>query len=403
MNYDFNEVINRKGTYCTQWDYVQDRFGEKDLLPFTISDTDFKIPVPITEKIKEVAAHEIYGYTRWNHADFKNSIAGHYGRRFNTPIQKEWILYSPSVMYSVSLLIRFLSEEGDSVLTFDPMYDAFMNVIEQNHRKLIGYSLNAEEGWSIDFERLDKELEGASILLLCSPHNPTGRVWTKEEMDQIVRLCKKHRVKIISDEIHMDIHLQGEAPIPLLRYIDEYDGLYTASAASKIFNVPGLIGSYVMIPDEAVRNAFLHQTRTMDFLNSASIFGMHAIMTGYNECDDYIDQLSAYVFENMKFVHDFLASQLLDFQFEIPQATYLAWIDVSNVPFGAKEMQEALVKVGNVAVMNGEVYGKNGKGYLRLNCGCPRAKLEEGLRRVKIAMDSLYDAKRKENADEKTV
>lgn len=403
MNYNFDEMIDRKGTYCTQWDYVQDRFGEKDLLPFTISDTDFRIPVPITEKIKDVAEHEIYGYTRWNHDDFKQSIAGHYARRFDTLIRNEWILYSPSVMYSVSLLIRLLSREGDGVVTFDPMYDAFINVIEQNHRRLICHSLDSQHGWAIDFEQLDKDLQNASILLLCSPHNPTGRIWTREEMDRIVSLCKKHNVKIISDEIHMDIHLKGDRPIPLLQYIEEYDQLYTASAASKIFNVPGLIGSYVMIPDEKVREAFLHQTRTMDFLNSVSIFGMHAIMTGYDQCDDYIDQLSQYILENMRIIRDFFSSQLPDFKFEIPQATYLAWIDASHVPFSAEEIQDAFVKVGKVAVMNGAVYGKNGKGYLRLNCGCPREKLQEGLLRMKIAMDSLYDGVKKEIADEKNI
>lgn len=401
MKYDFNEVIDRKGTYCTQWDYVQDRFGVKDLLPFTISDTDFKIPVPITEKIREIAGHEIYGYTRWNHEDFKSSISGHYDRRFDTTISNEWILYSPSVMYSVSLLIRLLSKEGEAVLTFDPMYDAFINVIEQNHRKLISHPLNKENGFSIDFDKLNKQLEQASILLLCSPHNPTGRVWTKEEMDWIVALCKKHDVKIISDEIHMDIHLHGPVPIPLLKYHDQYDQLYTASAASKIFNVPGLIGSYVMIPDTAIRDAFLHQTRTKDFLNSASIFGMHATMTGYNQCSDYIDQLSAYILDNMKYVQSFLERELPDFSLKIPQATYLAWIDISKVPFTMEQIQDAFVHTGKVAVMNGEVYGSNGKGFLRLNCGCPRAKLEDGLQRMKTAMDSLYA--QKEAANEKAI
>ena len=396
MQYNFDEVVDRHGTYCTQWDYVQDRFGVADLLPFTISDTDFKIPEPITEKILEVARRRLYGYTRWNHDDFKTSITDFYKRRFDTETDKDWILYSPSVMYSVSLLIGLLSKKGDKIVTFDPMYDSFISVITQNDRELVSHMLNPDDGFSIDFDKLDKQLDGAAIMLLCSPHNPTGRIWTKEEMDQIVALCKKHGVKIISDEIHMDIHIKGEKNIPLLSYIDTYDQLFTASASSKIFNVPGLIGSYVFIPDKDVREAFLHQTRTKDFLNSASIFGMYATMTGYTECDDYIDQLCDYIRGNMEYIQKFIRENLPDFRFEILQATYLAWIDARNVPFTTEEIQDALVNVGKVAIMRGEVYGENGKKYLRLNAGCPRSKLEDGLQRFKTAMDWLYEAKKKD-------
>lgn len=391
MNYNFDEVNDRLGTYCTQWDYIEDRFGEKDLLPFSISDTDFKIPKPITEKILEVAKHEIYGYSRWNHDDFKGSITGFYKRRFDCTMKNDWVLYSPSVMYSVSLLIRLLSKPNDSVLTFNPMYDAFFNVIQNNDRKLIHHYLDKDHGYTIDFDVLDEQLKDAKILLLCSPHNPTGRIWTQEEMINIITLCKKHHVKIISDEIHMDIQLREHKNIPLLKYIEEYDQLYTASSCSKTLNVPGLIGSYVIIPNQNIRELFLYQTRTKDFLNSVSIFGMYATMIGYSECDDYIDQLNEYIIGNMKYVESFLKKELPDFKFTMPEATYLAWIDARQVPFTTDEIQNALIKVGKVAIMKGEVYGENGNKYLRLNCGCPRKKLEDGLNRMKKAMDWLYN------------
>lgn len=390
MKYNFDEVISRKGTYCTQWDYIEDRFGKKNLLPFSISDTDFRIPKPITDKILEVAKHEIYGYTRWNHDDFKGSITSYYKRRFDCSMKNEWVLYSPSVMYSVSLLIRLLSKPGDAVVTFDPMYDAFFNVIQQNDRKLISHFLDRNNGFTIDFKKLEEQVAQAKIFLLCAPHNPTGRIWSDEEMMKIITLCKKYDVKIISDEIHMDIRLQESKHIPLLKYIHEYDGLYTASSCSKTLNVPGLIGSYVIIPDEKVRELFLHQTRTKDFLNSVSIFGMYATMVGYSECDDYIDQLNEYIKGNMIYLIDFLSRELPDFKFSIPQATYLAWIDATNVPFTSEQIQNALIEVGEVAIMKGEIYGKNGEKYLRLNCGCPRQKLEDGLNRMKKAMDWLY-------------
>lgn len=390
MKYDFNEVHNRLGTYCTQWDYIEDRFNKKDLIPFSISDTDFIIPKPITDKIQEVSKHQIYGYTRWNHHDFKSSITEYYLRRFSTNLEEDWILYSPTVMYSVSLLIRLLSNEGDKVLTFEPMYDSFYTVIEDNGRTLVANKLVPTNGtFEIDFTKFEEQVKECKLLLLCSPHNPTGRIWTKEEMDYIVTICKKYNVKIISDEIHMDIQLRDRKHIPLLSYINEYDELYTASSSSKTFNTPGLIGSYVIIPNENVRDAFLHQTRRKDFLNSVSIFGMYATMVGYRECDDYIEQLNEHIKENMKIVEDFISEELKDFRFVIPDGTYLAWIDARNVPYTAEEIQDALVNVGGIGIMKGEIYG--GEKYLRMNIGCPQSKLKEGLKRFKIAMDYLYN------------
>lgn len=391
MKYNFDEVHNRLGTYCTQWDYIEDRFHKKDLIPFSISDTDFIIPKPITEKIHEVANHQIYGYTRWNHHDFKSSITGYFQRHFETHIEEDWILYSPSVMYSVSILIRLLSQPGDKVLTMNPMYDSFITVIEENDRELVSHNLIARNGtFEIDFDVFEEQAKQCQILLLCSPHNPTGRIWSDEEMKKMIDICKKYHLKIISDEIHMDIQIQDRKHQPLLKYFNQYDELYTASSSSKTLNTPGLIGSYVMIPHVEIRDQFLGITRRRDFLNSASIFGMYATMIGYTQCDDYIEQLNEYIRGNMKFLEDFIKENLPDFHFHRPDATYLAWIDCRDVPFTSDEIQDALVNVGGVAIMKGETYGSNGKKYLRMNLGCPRSKLQEGLQRFKKAMDALY-------------
>lgn len=392
MKYNFDEVHNRLGTYCTQWDYIEDRFQKKDLIPFSISDTDFIIPKPITKKIHEVADHQIYGYTRWNHHDFKSSITSYYERHFDTHIEEDWILYSPSVMYSVSLLIRLLSQPKEKVLTMNPMYDAFFNVISENDRELVSHNLVKKDGtFFIDFDIFEKQAKESAILLLCSPHNPTGRIWSDEELRKMIDICKKYQVKIISDEIHMDIQVKDAKHRPLMGYLNEYDELYTASSSSKTLNTPGLIGSYVMIPNEKMRDEFIGITRRRDFLNSASILGMYATMIGYTQCDDYIDQLNEYIQGSMELVENFIHENLPDFKFERPEATYLAWIDARDVPFTADEIQDALVNVGGVAIMKGETYGENGTKYLRMNLGCPRSKIEEGLKCFKKAMDYLYN------------
>lgn len=392
MKYNFDEVHNRLGTYCTQWDYIEDRFNKKDLIPFSISDTDFIIPEPITKKIHEVANHQIYGYTRWNHHDFKSSITSYFQRRFDTHIEEDWILYSPSVMYSVSLFIRLLSHPKEKVLTMNPMYDAFFNVIQENDRELISHHLVKKDGaFEIDFDEFEEQVKDCAIFLLCAPHNPTGRIWSDEEMKKMIAICKKYEVKIISDEIHMDIQVKEAKHRPLMRYLNEYDELYTASSSSKTLNTPGLIGSYVIIPNEKIRDKFIGVTRRRDFLNSASILGMYATMIGYTQCDDYIDQLNEYIRGSMEMVENFIKEELPDFKFQRPEATYLAWIDARDVPFTANEIQDALVNVGGIAIMKGETYGENGTKYLRMNLGCPRSKIEEGLKRFKKAMDYLYN------------
>ncbi|SET69770.1 MalY/PatB family protein [Lacrimispora sphenoides] len=390
MKYDFDQLIDRRGTYCTQWDYIKDRFGEEDLLPFSISDTDFMAPWPIRKKLMEVVEHGIYGYSRWNHEDFKGAVAGYFADRHKVLVSPDWVVYSPSVLYSIAVLFRLLSREHDRVLVFEPMYDAFYHVIKDNNREMVPLSLTPENGrYEIDFDRFENLVMECRIFLLCSPHNPTGRVWTTVEMDRMVELCRKHQVAIISDEIHSDVVLTDRKHCPVLKYGNQYDQLYLVSSASKTFNTPGLIGSYCALPDERVRNRFISRMRNRDFLNSVSLMGMHAMMTGYGECMDYADQLCTYIRGNMKELSNFVEEELKDtgVRFHMPEATYLAWIDMSRVCADSGAIQNALVHEGKVGIMPGKAYGD--ENYLRMNLGCPRGKLMEGLERMKRALDKL--------------
>ncbi len=390
MKYDFDHLIDRRGTYCTQWDYIKDRFGEEDLLPFSISDTDFMAPWPIRKKLMEVVEHGIYGYSRWNHEAFKGAVAGYFVDRHKVLVSPDWVVYSPSVLYSIAVLFRMLSREHDRVLVLEPMYDAFYHVIKDNNREMVPLRLVPENGrYEIDFDRFENLVKECRIFLLCSPHNPTGRVWTTAEMDRMVELCRKHQVAIISDEIHSDVILTDRKHCPILKYGNQYDRLYLVSSASKTFNTPGLIGSYCVLPDEGVRNPFISRMRNRDFLNSVSLMGMHAIMTGYGECMDYADQLCTYIRGNMLELSIFVEKELADtgVEFRIPEATYLAWIDMSRVGADSSAIQNALVHVGKVGIMPGKAYGD--ENYLRMNLGCPRGKLMEGLERMKRALDKL--------------
>lgn len=389
MTYDFDEIIDRRGTFCTQWDYIQDRFGEKDLLPFSISDTDFRVAEPIQARLRQAIDHGIYGYSRWNHEAYKGAIAGYFRTRHQAEVSSDWVVYSPSVLYSIAVLFRLLSSGGDKILVMQPMYDAFFRVVRDNDRELVTSDLVERDGhYEIDFEDFEKKASQCRIFLLCSPHNPTGRVWTGEEMDRMMEICRRYGLPVICDEIHSDMILTERKHISAIRY-QEKNQVYLVSSSSKTFNTPALIGSYALLPDQKIREAFVARMRNQDFLNSVSLLGMYATITGYEQCMDYADQLVAYTRGNMAYLKEFIDRELapMGVRFTVPEATYLAWIDVRQVAASSEELQNALVKVGKVGIMPGETYG--GSRHLRMNLGCPRAKLEEGLRRMKTGMQAI--------------
>ncbi|XJS11042.1 MalY/PatB family protein [Aerococcaceae bacterium WGS1372] len=384
---DFDQVIDRRNTYCTQWDYVQDRFGEEDLLPFTISDTDFKLPEQVMDSLYSRLNHPIFGYTRWNNGDLQESIHKWYLERFNAELNRDWIIYSPSVMYSVSQLIQMKSSVGDGVIIQTPAYDAFFKTIEGNQRSVIENPLIYNDHYySIDFEDLELKLSDSNnkILLFCSPHNPTGRLWEEEELKRVIELCRQYGVFIISDEIHMDIVYKDKEHIPLLSL--EKDDIALVTSGSKTFNFPGLIFSYLLIPNLHDREEFLYRLKNKDGLSSTSILGMQATMTAYNELSVWLDQLVAYLQGNIDYVIEFFKKHFPEVEVKAPEATYLMWIDVSTLPWDMEEIQRRLIKIGKVAIMDGAIYGHNGGQFLRLNIGCPRSKLEDGLNRLKKSL-----------------
>ncbi|WP_342504737.1 MalY/PatB family protein [Sporosarcina sp. FSL K6-2383] len=392
----FDEVIDRQGTFCTQWDYIEDRFGEKGLLPFSISDMDFRSPEAILVALEARLRHGVFGYTRWNHDDYKKSIRSWYQRRFSSTIQEEWIIYSPSVIYSISKMIGLLTDEMDHIVIQTPAYDAFYKTIQDNNRIISRNELIYQDGqYSIDFIDLADKLSHskAKVLLLCSPHNPSGRVWTRAELEKIVQLCNQYNVYIISDEIHMDIIHGGNSHIPITDAAIDVSKVCICTSASKTFNIPGLGGSYLLTPDEQIRKEFLLALKNKDGLSSASVLGLTATMTAYNDCEDWVDELVSYLHVNLQTIQDFLVEHLPTLHLTIPDSTYLAWIDVSQLPYSSEQLQAALVHHGKVAIMSGDTYGDEGKHFIRMNVGCPRSKVVEGLQRLKKAIEYLEQQK----------
>lgn len=387
---NFDEIKDRRGTYCTQWDYVKDRFGKEGLLPFTISDMDLESPVEIAEALIQRINHKIFGYSRWNHDDFKNSIENWYNTRFNYQINKDWIVYSPSVIYAVSKFIEMKSEKGDGVLINTPGYDGFFKMILGNERKLISSPLKCINGkYEMDFEDFEKKCKEAKIFLLCSPHNPVGKVWTEEELIKIIEICRKNNIFIISDEIHMDIVYRGKHTPVLSLGRDYLDNMVLCTSASKTFNIPAFTGSYLFIPSEKNRDTFLKILKERDALSSPSILAVIATMTAYNKCGYWVDELVKYTESNIKFVKDYLEINIPELSCEIPDGSYFAWINFSKLGISSSEFQKYLIDIGEVAIMPGNTYGEEGEYFLRLNVACSIKKVQDGLSRIKKAVDFI--------------
>ncbi len=379
----FDTAINRKGTYCTQWDYVEDRFGEADLLPFTISDTDFMVPKEVLKTLKERMNHPVFGYTRWNHHELKEAIKQWYQSRFDTLLEEEWIMYTPTVIYAVSTLIQMLTKKGEGVVLQMPAYDAFFKVIQDNDRLLVENPLIYEENqYRIDFTNLEEKLARPEnkVLLICSPHNPTGRVWKQWELEKIVALCRQYSIFLLSDEIHMDILGRGQRHIPITRF--NYEQVAIVTSGTKTFNFPGLTFAYALIPNLGLREHFQRKLKNADGLSSTNIFGMLATMSAYRYCSHWVDELNHYLESNQRYVKTFIQEKLPDVKVVDLEATYLMWLDVSKAVSDIPLLREKLISVGKVAIMDGSIYGGNGHQFLRLNIGCPKSKLVDGLDRM---------------------
>ncbi|MFJ0492465.1 MalY/PatB family protein [Citrobacter werkmanii] len=378
--FDFSKVVDRHGTWCTQWDYVADRFGSADLLPFTISDMDFATAPCILEALTQRLSHGVLGYSRWKNDEFLAAIQHWFLTRHNTKIDPQSLVYGPSVIYMVSELIRQWSSAGDAVVIHTPAYDAFYKAIEGNQRVVRAVELEKRtDGWYCDMVALENALSRpeSKILLLCSPQNPTGKVWRRDELETMAELCQRHGVKVISDEIHMDMVWGDHPHIPWSNVARDSWALLTSG--SKSFNIPALTGAYGIIEDAQSRNDYLSALKGRDGLSSPAVLALTAHIAAYQQGASWLDALRDYLASNLHYVARELNAAFPELSWQVPQSTYLAWIDLRPLNIDDRALQEALIHQQKVAIMPGYTYGEEGRGFVRLNAGCPRSKLEKGV------------------------
>ena len=388
-----DKLYNRKGTDCVKWDhkdFVDSRVSET-ALPLWLSDMEFKVADEITEALIKRVEHGFLGHSMPGDSYFE-SVQGWYKRRFNWTILKDSIFYSPGVLPALGFILRGFTKKGEGVIIQEPVFYPFAELIEGTDRKIVNNQLiNNDENYSIDFIDLENKLKDPNntMLILCSPHNPVGRVWTKDELKKIVHLCQENDVLIFSDELHCDLTRANVTHHPL-KTISDYSKIITAVALGKTFNVGGVPISQIIIDDEELKQIWHKETRKKHYISFAPPLDMVLAETAYNKCEYWVDEVMEYVEQNFDFLVDYLNKHLPKVKYKKPEGTFLAWIN-----FGAyvdyEKLFELLITKYDLLIENGHVFGESGAGYFRMTVACPQSMLEEGLNRIVKAIKELTD------------
>ncbi|MFI8963461.1 MalY/PatB family protein [Streptomyces sp. NPDC053493] len=375
--FDFDREVDRRGTWSVQWDGTADRFGVADLLPFTISDMDFASPPAVLDALRERVDHGVFGYTDWRLGEFREAVGDWYASRYGAAVDTGTMVYAPSVLSQLSQLLQMWTEPGDGIVVHTPTYDGFRKAVTGLGRELRPVPVDGPDAP----ELLERELArpDSRMLLLCSPHNPTGRVWREDELKEFARLAERHGVAVVSDEIHADLTGDGHRHVPWTAIAPPGRGHRWAliTSGTKAFNFPALSGSYGFIGDPDERGAFTRRMETGEGLASPAVLSLTAHIAAYRHGAPWLDALRGYVDGTMALIRERLAAGLPEVDWNPPQAGYLAWIDLRPLGIEEAALQEELVSAERVAIMPGGVYGT--PGFVRLNVGCPRAKAERGV------------------------
>jgi cystathionine beta-lyase len=386
--FDFDTLIPRQGTHSVKWENLQAQFGTTDVLPLWVADMDFAVPEAVSRTLIERASHPIYGYNTQDSA-LRQSIVQWVKRRHQWDIQEEWILLASGVVPAFTLAILALSNPGDGVLIQPPVYHPFFYAIRDNERVIVENPLISKNGrYEMDFDDLEQKLAAgkSKLLLFCSPHNPVGRVWTKQELTTLSELCQKYGANILSDEIHNDLVFRGH-PHTVLASLGTPVGResVTFMAASKTFNLAGLNFSFMVIPSPQKR-ALIDGWLNRLHIRRNNLFGALATEAAFREGDAWLDALLPYLEGNADTIVEFVQQRLSGVKVVKPEGTYLAWLDFrAHIP-DPKELDRFLVQKAKVGLNRGEIFGRQGEGFARLNFAAPRSRVLEALRRIEGAL-----------------
>lgn len=395
--YNFDKIINRKGTNCLKYDYAVERGKPADVLPLWVADMDFTVSEEITKSLHAAVDHGIYGYTQPKDA-YYNAITNWMEKNHNWKTKREWIMKTPGVVFALGAAVKAFTKPGDAVLIQNPVYYPFTNIIRDNDRRVIDntlvYEKRVTEGksqYSIDYEDFERKIvqEHIKLFILCNPHNPVGRVWNREELQQLGEICLRHHVIVVSDEIHNDFVYPGFEHTVFANVDPRFtEFTVTCTAPSKTFNLAGLQISNIFISNETLREAFQKEIDKTGY-DEPNALGAVACEAAYRGGQEWLDQLRAYLLENLNFLRAYLQEKLPQIHLVEPEGTYLVWLDCSELGISGKELDQFIVEKAGLWLDGGAMFGPSGADFQRVNIACPRATLELALDKLKAAVDNL--------------
>jgi len=387
MPYNFDEHIDREGTDSVKFDFRKQYFGREHVIPMWVADMDFPVPPFVSEAVKKRAGHPIYGYSIIPDSYYEAVMAWQ-KRRYDWDIRKDWILFSPGVVTGLNVIVQALTDQGDKIIVQPPVYFPFFSCVEKNGRKLLFNQLVEKNGvYSIDFDDLENKMkDGARMLILCSPHNPVSRCWTRDELEWLGAKSIEYGVLVVSDEIHCDLVFKPYRHIPLATLSEEIaQNTITCIAPSKTFNLAGLYTSSIIIANDSLRRKFKYAEEKIHL--SANIFGITAAEAAYREGEEWLGELMTYLKSNAGLVKDYLADNLPEITVSPIEATYMLWLDFRKLGFSAPALKKLLIEKAGLGFVEGTTFGPGGEGFQRMNIACPRANLEMALKRIPLILN----------------
>jgi len=382
MKYDFDRVIERRGTYSIKYDPAS-RGKPDDVLPMWVADMDFATPPCVTNALVSHAKHGIFGYSEPDDEYF-SVICNWFEKRFNWIVEREWLIITPGVVNALYIAVRALTEPTDSIVIQQPVYYPFESSVRQTGRKLIVSELSYNGGrYSVDFDDFEDKIKDAKLFILCNPHNPVGRVWTKDELVHMGEICLRYGVTVIADEIHQDFIFPGHRHHIFAALDPRFaETTVTCTSPSKTFNLAGLLNSNIFISNEILRGKFKQEYARCG-LSQPCVMGLAACKAAYQGGEDWLEELIIYLSGNMSLIKEYLQAYTPKIKLVEPQGTYLAWLDCREFGLSPQELDNLITQKCKLWLSNGHSFGKGGDGFLRLNAACPRSVLRNALERLK--------------------
>ena len=389
MNSPWDEIIERRGTNSLKYDFAAQRGKPDDVLPLWVADMDFRTSPAVLSALKQAVEHGIFGYSE-SGQDYFEALQRWYRKNFNWSIQKEWLVKTPGIVFAIHAAVRALTEKGDAVLIQRPVYYPFTESIQNNGRVLINNPLVYSDGrYTIDFADFEQKIvdNRVKLFLLCSPHNPVGRVWSREELNRLGEICARHNVVVLSDEIHADFVYGGNRHTVFANLSPAFaQQCIVCTAPSKSFNLAGLQISNIFIPNRELREKFQAEVNRTGY-SQLNGLGLVACQAAYEHGEEWQNELRGYLVSNLNFVRKFLKENIPQIKLVEPQGTYLVWLDCNALGLNSTELENLIVHRAKLWLDKGELFGPEGKGFERINIACPRATLENALTKLKAAVD----------------